>query len=274
MGFQEILKAYDDQLQTDIDGVINDYLLENRVVPPLKKGDVIRVSGLSKMCPREEAICAKDNLTRRDQINPQLSLIFRMGHAFEVAFRDQVLGDTGIVIGKWKCLGCGHSDDMVDGVPRYKKPKSCRKCKSTEFKYMEEFALDKSTMIGGSTDGFLYWNMDYAMLELKTVNTKRFAMVKKAGPFAEHVDQIQAYMKLHGYKKGLIIYGHKDTGADLKFWLDYDPITAGYLFNKGKQVQEFLNEGTMPIRTCINIECPRAEGCAVKDLCFGKYGQQ
>jgi len=274
MGFKEILKAWDDNLRSDISEVVAEYLEENRLVPPMKKGDVIRVSSLSKMCPREEAICSKKGLVRQDTIGSQLSLIFRMGRAFEVAYRDDVLGNLGIAIGKWKCLDCGHQPEMMDGVPRYPRPKNCPKCKSKDFKYVEEFALDKATMIGGSTDGFLFWNMDYAMLEMKTVNTRRFDMVKKKGPFEEHVDQIMAYMKLHGYKKGLIVYGHKDTGAELMFWIDYDPKLAGYLFNKGVQLQEFFNEGILPQKMCINAECPRAGECSVKDICFGELSNQ
>lgn len=274
MGFDTILQAWDNLKQSSIDGAVDAYMQETNHIPPITKDTVLRASGLSGLCPREEIICVKKNITRKDHISAQLKKIFMMGRAYEVMYRDDVLGDLGMVIGKWRCLGCGHMEKEMGGVPRYAKPKACVKCKARSFKYIEEYKFDPSTNIGGHNDGFLYFNFDYANLEMKTTNSRRFDMVKKAGPFTEHAEQAQVYMRLHNYKKTYITYINKDTCAELGFWIDYDPKLAAYLFNKGTQIKNYWLDGTMPEKICVNSECPRAKDCAVKELCFGEFNAQ
>ena len=99
------------EIDTEKQGDLYDYVekmtsYKEEILPPTKDS-YFRVSGLNKMCPREECLCSKFNITRTKEVHSKLSRTFAFGRAFEKIFRDDKLGDLGIVVGQWRCLGCG-----------------------------------------------------------------------------------------------------------------------------------------------------------------------
>ena len=113
--------------------LIKENFVELRQKPPLKKGDYVRVSSLSMLCPREEVIVSLEKVVRKDDIEAGLNLIFAHGHALHWAFQNHVLPGTGVLRGKWVCLGCsevyGQEDEnkpiLEWAVPR---PDECDQC--------------------------------------------------------------------------------------------------------------------------------------------------
>lgn len=283
--------AFFDVLCEIFDGKKNDLVSEvhagqeiRRIDPPLGPGDTIRCSSLSSFCPRAEAIRFTNKINVEKSFEPQTARIFKFGRQYELFLRDFYLGRKGVVIGKWSCLFCQYTPDSVGGDARYPMPKLCDKCGSAEglkrlkageedvqfFRYVEEFRRDEPSCVGGSTDGFLYWNSDYAILEMKTINDNGFRKVKREGPQYSHVCQANAYMRLHGYKKAVIWYHNKNTCEEAAFWIEYDQQLAKSLFDRGYAYQEWHRGGPMPGRLCPNNTCEMASKCPVVGPCFSE----
>jgi len=244
---------------------------EERDKYPYVVGSVIRASGAYNLCPREEFICSKEELVRKDKISPKTNVIFKHGRVFESWFRDEVLGDAGKVIGKWKCLKCEHIPNEVAGIKRYLKPSVCQKCFGTRFEYMEEFALDQETGIGGSCDGFLYHNNEYFILEMKTSNNYSYQSFKNAVGDSHRV-QVNIYMWLFGYRAARVFYFNKDTGDTCEHVVSIDWDIVNRIKSRAKQLQESMRTNNPPQKICSIIDCKRAKSCSVKDICFSdKY---
>lgn len=270
MSLADVFRSIDEDKKRDLREYIESTLREENVKEPMGPDSVVRASGIHDFCPRMEAIRVEKKINVKDVIEPKLSRIFRTGRAYEKAYRDEIFGNLGVLIGKWECKKCGDIPDSFFGEPRYKKPSKCIHCGTSEYTYKEEFALDKDSGVGGSTDGFIYWNNDYALIDFKTANNRRFTEAKKKGPSENYIAQLQVYMRLHGYKKGIIWYVNKDNCDEAVFWIDYDSKYATLLMNKGIEMKEFFRSGTMPQRICVNTECQRAQDCPVREICFGE----
>lgn len=284
MAFFDVLCEIFDGKKSDILSEVHNGQEIRKSKKPIEPGETIRCSSLSKFCPRAEAIRFSKKLTVEEVFEPQTARLFKFGRQFELFLRDFHLGRKGVVIGKWACLFCHHMPESVGGDARYPMPKLCEKCGSEEgirrmkageedvlfFRYVEEFRKDQSSCIGGSTDGFIYWNSDYAILEMKTINDNGFRRVKREGPQYSHVCQANAYMKLHGYKKAIIWYHNKNTSEEAVFWIDFDQQLSKALFDRGLAYQEWHKTGLMPSRICPNNTCEMAGRCAVVGPCFGE----
>lgn len=249
--------------------IVDEGLKEARVRAPMKSTEHLRASEIVDVCPREEALCARDHVTRKDVIPAKLARTFKFGRAFEKMFRDH-LADVGILIGTWQCQ-CGFVSTCDDkGLVRHKRPTHCKSCAETgKFEYLEEFSLDRLANVGGHNDGFLHVNGEYIILELKTCSARAYKEFKER-PKENHIGQVQIYMKIHGYKRAVIWYFNKDSSEQTLHWIDADPVVTAHLLEKGTQVRHYFETGKIPQRVCINAECPRAQKCAVRLACFGE----
>lgn len=259
-------------------------LTKTERIPPMNSGDRIRASGIGQFCPRQEALRHKLNVVKVRQIPANLNKIFAFGRVYERYFRDEVLGNRNIVVGKWRCKSCGDIPQLSpDGKPRYPKPMACRICgnkrritehdvipnpEDLDFEFQEEDIFDDSSRIGGHNDGFLYWDFDYILLELKTTNDRRFKEAKSKGPYQDHLDQAYIYMKLHNYKRGVIWYFNKNTGDDYAFWITLDKDRVKVLFDRAYELRAYHDKGEMPNRVCPNHTCAQAKECCVVEACF------
>jgi len=246
---------------------IHSLMTEQNEKRPMTVNDYVRASGIFDFCPREEFLVSKYNITRKDVIPERLWKTFRFGRVFETFFRDEVLGNAGIVIGKWRCGVCGHCDDEVNGMSRYAKPKLCEVCGANSFSYVEADLISEDGLLGGHPDGFLHWNFVYSILELKTANDMNFSRVRK-NPMEKHKAQVQVYMHLSGYKLAHIFYFNKDTSEDVLHEVAYDEVEAKAWTAKAATWKNSMITGASPDRICPNAECSRAKKCHVRQLCF------
>lgn len=255
--------------QKDLKKSIDEMFKEERVIEPQDIKDVyLRASGIVDVCPRLECLVSKLKMRIVRKIDAKLGRTFRFGRAWERMFRDDVLGPQGIVIGKWKCLRCEDMPAEVAGKPRYSRPSTCGACGYSKMEFFEEKAINHEARVMGHNDGFLYWNNDYVILELKTANAYNYAGLKLR-PSENHVGQVQVYMAMHGYKTAVIIYFNKDTSEMAYHWIVFDEQVANSLLNKGRSVRIYAEGGPLPGRLCLSKSCVRAVKCPVVDACFG-----
>lgn len=273
--FGELLEQIDEARANDLQAFIEakDEVVEEK--PPLGPTDVVRASSIWDFCARREAIRAKRQLTIRDKISARLSRIFRFGRVFERYLRNEVFGSTGLLVGKWECAVCGHVlAQGPDGEPLYPRPQiGCPHCLAKSgWNYSEQFKKDRMSGVGGHNDGFIVWNGQMAILEVKTANSWSYkSIVKNNTPMRAHIAQAQVYMHLHGLKRALVWYYNKDTSDQLSFWLDYDKDFAQSMLAKAKDFRKFFKTGELPERMCSDHRCPRAKECALRDVCFKEY---
>lgn len=265
--FEEI----DLEKQGDIRDYLNKRMTYTEELPVPTKDTLYRVSWLNQLCPREECLCAKYGMVRQKEVEAKLARTFAFGRAFEKIFRDDKLGDLGIVIGKWRCLGCGYTPEDINDKTRYKKPLKCKKCGNIEngFSYVEEEIHNKNLLISGHPDGFIVWNNEHYILEMKTCSSWHFKTFRHS-PKSDHVAQVMMYAWLNNYNKGVIWYFNKDTSEDAVHVVDMNKEVISYLLNKTKTISDFFEKGWMPGRICAGKEDARAVKCVVCEQCFAE----
>lgn len=262
-----------EEIDAEKQGDLRDYLnkrmsyAEEHPVPT--KDTLYRISNLNQMCPREECLCAKHKIVRYKEVAAKLARTFAFGRAFEKIFRDDKLGELGIVIGKWRCLGCGYIPEEIDSKSRYKKPLKCRKCGNIEngFVYIEEEIYNKALGILGHPDGFIYWGNEYYILEMKTCSSYHFKTYRHS-PKPDHVAQAMMYAYLNNYTSAVVWYFNKDTSEDAAHVVKVQKEVISYLLEKTKAISDYFEKGWMPRRVCSSLQDPKAEKCAVCAQCF------
>ena len=275
MSLVACLQKLDEAKLRDIRDFVDSKVDEVEDIPPMTDKGFVRASGIYSFCPRSEAIRVIHGIHGTKVIPAQLARTFAFGRMFERYYRDEVLGDLGIVLGRWECRSCGNIPDKdALGATRYRKPQRCTKCGlRSEFRLHEETLTDMTARIQGHNDGFVYWANDYSILELKTCNDRYFGMIKKSGkPLDSHVAQAQMYMRMTGYKKTLFWYLNKNTSADYTIWMDYDAAYARVFVERAEALQEFFRSQTMPQRICANKDVELAKQCGQCSICFEGFG--
>jgi hypothetical protein len=262
-----MMNFLDDMKPKDLRKHIHNLMVTKEEKKPLMPTDYVRASGIFDFCPREEILCSKYNIIRYNEIPERLWKTFRFGRVFESFFRDELLGDNGIVIGKWACRLCTFTQESQNGMTRYAKPKACPVCGGSSFSYVEDDLVSEDGLIGGHPDGFLHWNSQYAILELKTANDMNFGKVRR-DPMPKHIAQVQVYMHLTGYKEAKIFYFNKDSSEDVMHDVCYSEADAMAWVKKAQTWRDSLVAGKTPDRICPGSDCPRAKKCQVRQLCF------
>ena len=273
----DFLQEWDRDRQKDLKKTVKEVLTTKEPILYLDpKADLeseqrfARVSKIHNLCPREEFLCSKHKLTRYFEASATLNRTFGMGRAFENYYRDNVLGDMGIVYGKWKCLECGFVLENYKGKAIYPKPLRCARCEQTEgFRYIESVVRHIPLMLQGHIDGFIYWNNELHILELKTANSHFFKSYRYA-PKPEHKSQASVYGYLMGIKKAIIWYVNKDTGEEAIHYvdIDYEKIEQTLVVKMEKLVESYY-KGLMPSGVCMTSTDERAKKCLVRQQCFG-----
>lgn len=86
---------------------------EPRQKQPLQPGDLIRISSLGKLCPREEVLASKHDIIRIDKPDPSLAITFDIGDMFHDLYRGLYYGPMGEWRGAWECKRCGWDTDKA-----------------------------------------------------------------------------------------------------------------------------------------------------------------
>lgn len=265
--------------------LIRQGLREDRVVAPMGKNSWLRVSGLARLCAREEVLCVQHGVSRRDEVSPDLGLIFEHGHALHWVLQNRVLPLLGEVLrGRWRCMACGNVhggrahwivgrfsvEEFVQAqVPR---PSRCRRCSSIlnsdSCFYEEQNLVDLKLRLGGHPDGFLAipGEPHLGILEGKSISAKGALEVRQC-PKHEHVIQTQAYMRLTGLTWAKVLYWNKGgsgMSALAEHTLRYDDALVERIMSTIHSVRG----ESLPDRICGSAQCPRAKVCPVAKQCF------
>jgi len=262
---------------------------------PMRPETWLRMSSVGGMCPRQEVLMSRGNIIRREGINPDLGMVFAIGHALHWAMQNLIMAATGRIVGKWRCTWCGEVyGSLREGLkPR---PDECIRCgaiagdiprannvpdytvRANAFLFVEEWVGDYEYMIGGHPDGYFvdgdpnnFTSDEVVILEFKSCSENSFAKYKKAPDFM-HVIQVQCYMWLTGFRRAKIIYVNKG-----KFGMEgvvehdsvYDEETVIQVKEAIKNIRIGLDGGALPERSaCSDSNCPRARSCEVSVTCF------
>lgn len=127
--------------------------------------------------------------------------------------------------------------------------------------------VDKKRYIGGRMDGKVKWKGEIMALEIKTMNSFRFAKGKIA-PFEDNVFQNSFYADHLGIDKILFLYFNKDT-SEIAVHIKPTNKTFARLANeKIDHVLESIELDKPPRRTCKSKDSEKAVTCPFRTLCF------
>lgn len=244
----------------------------------------LRASGLSEICPREEALCAAGKVIRKREISSDLGVIFEHGKALHNQLQNSLLPELGLILGKWSCTYCGTVYGEKEDGPveswAVKRPEKCESwvgeqaasCPGTSFLYHEVFYGNKDLRIGGHPDGFLSIEglEGLGILEAKSISPNGAWEVKNV-PKLEHAIQAQIYMWLTGLSWTKILYWDKGTNgvnAFTEHQMERDDETIEAIKRTIQEIHDGVAGGPLPERICASSEAPRACTCAVVGPCF------
>jgi len=247
---------------------------QEKEITPLNKESYVRVSALADLCPREEVLCSVNKVTREETVEPDLSMIFAHGTALHWVLQNQVLPKVGILIGVWKCFGCGKAHGQLIGDNDLSalvlRPDRCNECGTAEFTYVEQHFINKEFRITGHPDGFLVIPglPGKGIIEAKSIGQ---AWKVKQTPQMDHVIQAQCYLWLTGLKWAKILYWEKGghgLSALTEHHVERDEDTLVEIKKALTYIWNGIDGGALPERICADKGCPRAKGCPVVDICF------
>lgn len=263
--------------QGSLKALIRASLREENDIPFHTDKSYLRVSALANMCPREEVIAASRLIVRKDVIDADLKLIFAHGTGLHHVLQNEVLAETGALLGVWKCVDCAAQYGKLEGdiavsQTLVRRPAKCKKCKSEEFFYREQHFINEEYRIGGHPDGFLVLQgyPGLGIVECKSISSRRVWEVKHT-PDMGHVVQAQAYMWLSGLKWAKILYWEKGgfgATALTEHTVERDEEAIASIKSMIRSIWQGIEGGILPERICENATCPRAKKCPLVSTCF------
>lgn len=276
----------------EITTLIRRHLGEEREKPVPQQEQWFRVSGLSYVCSREEALASRKHVERKDKISSNLKVIFEHGHALHWCMQNKILPDLGpwLFRGRWRCAICGlasggREDPWVFGtftteefvsaqLPRFERCPGCDKEMSSDTCLYEEQTFEhKGHLLSGHSDGFLAIDgLDgLGILEAKSINPKGASQMRMC-PSLDHVVQAHCYMWLTGLRWAKILYWDKSGSGVSSFvehTIEYDESTIVRVESLLKEVRSGLDPSKpLPARICASRVCERAKKCDLVDYCF------
>lgn len=264
-----LLEAVGQQKYFDITSEMNLKLESMEVDPPPMPDKQYRISGLSKLCAREEVLRHIHKVEKKQKIPAKLKRTFDFGRAFHTQAQAEWFGKWGWLVGDWICQNC-----RKETIKAFR-PQRCQ-CGCEIFEYREFYLTDPVLGITGHLDGIIFWEGEPFVLELKTTNSMQYKLVTDINrrPIDAHVDQVVMYMFLTGIKRGKIVYMDKNESLLFHFDVEYMQGVVDRITNEIKMAREGMVSGVVPKRTtCGDKNCSRAKSCPVRGLCFGgEYG--
>lgn len=120
----------------------------------------------------------------------------------------------------------------------------------------------------GHMDAVIIVNDEPTVLEIKTAKSTSFQNFVKKGLkewSPQYYSQLQSYIGMHGYKKGVLLAINKDTSELHHEWIDFDE----YHFNELKhKAQAIVSAQEPPLRINKNQTYYICSRCKYKDTCF------
>jgi hypothetical protein len=261
--------------QQSIVELLETKLGESTDVPPLDDSSALRISGLAHLCAREEVLRAVNHVAKKDKVTADLSLIFAHGTALHWVLQNRLLPVLGVLLGKWKCHGCGETQGELGkelATSLSLRPVTCFRCGGKEFLYEELYFFDPVLRVGGHPDGFLRLPglPGVGVFEAKSISERGFRSVRDL-PMIDHVVQIQMYLSMTRLQWGKILYWNKagnGLGALKEHLVERDEEMIDNVHQMVRSIWQGVRTGDLPDRICTIANCPRARDCSVADLCF------
>jgi hypothetical protein len=275
---------------------------------PLTAKTWVRASSIAYMCAREEVLVSRTGAVRPNEFTGVDSqLIALHGTALHWAVQNQLLApylvgrwkctNCGFCRGGYNLQEKGqdlhkvlheaiessavdYEDCKVQAlgnlIPR---PNVCWKCGAEHqddqwplFEYEEQWWGDQDLLVGGHNDGFIQvpWRSGLGILEVKSIGNHRVWMVRDV-PMEAHVIQLHVYMMLTNASWGILLYWDKGTNG-VRGLIEHHVERKEAIIDSLKRsifaVRKGLNGGPLPERLCARSDCPRAQKCVVRKLCF------
>lgn len=258
---------------SDFDGAayikwLNKQHTEEKPRPPLKPGDPVRASQVGWMCPREEVLAYRLDVTRSKTSDGSDSWVMGLGTSIHYTLQNEILGPVGELVGTWRCLGCGH--EQVESIMP-----TGRHCQKWEgdgpgWFYVEvKFHLDPGGLnITGHIDG-LHPGGD--IWEFKSASSHAMQNIRQGIIYPAYLDQVHIYMEAADATQARFMFVDKG-GWGLKsmfpLMVKRDENTWASVRRRVEQLREGLNGGALPTRLCGTHDCARAKACPVAGSCF------
>ena len=236
-------------------------------------------STLCKFCPREKRLQEREKVPS-ETIEPQTRRVFDIGTDTHYRYQNYYLGPMGVLWGCWECSRC---EKQVWGFFPEKK---CT-CKFWKKRWVykevpvkkQDKDLDEPYV--GRSDGLLYLNKTWYVLDIKTSRYEGYVYIKK--PYKAHIDQVNIYGKLinDGHikseehktvpvNKGIVLYYNKNDSSHKSYIFDLDFSRADFLLNQAKVYVAAKKAGMIPDRleACRIKSNYRTKRCSMRDVCF------
>lgn len=268
-----------DFLDKPLTKLLSDRFVSSRVKMPMTSTSIIRASGFSFLCPREEAICTMFDITRSETVDPDGNTIFSLGHGMHWAMQNKILPAVASIYGRWTCLDCSETvGGLVEGKPLQDtlvlRPEECPKCKSPgeDMVYREMYFLNNRFKIGGHPDGFIKIpeRPDLGVIEVKSISLNKSYEIQSV-PDMGHVTQAQIYLWFTKLKWSIILYWIKGVnGLEglVEHYVERDDEAIANIENTLKETWDGILGKQLPERICSTSTCARAKKCSVAKKCF------
>lgn len=120
----------------------------------------------------------------------------------------------------------------------------------------------------GHMDGVMVIDNEPCVLEIKTAKSTSFQNFVKKGLeewSRQYYAQLQSYMGMRGYKKGVLLAVNKDTSELHHEWVEFDSYYYNNLVDRAKNIHQSEEP---PIRINKNPTYYLCARCKYKDTCF------
>jgi hypothetical protein len=258
-------------------------LKEDKEVNPLTPESWMRASAMAELCPREEVLCNLHQIKRRNEVSPDLSIIFEHGKALHSQLQNSLLPSLGVLWGQWSCLHCGLNVGVKPDLPTGRepvakwavpRPSSCAGCSKRRFLYEESYFESSDYRIRAHPDGFLKMTGfdGLGILEAKSISQRGAWEVRNA-PNINHVIQAHVYMWLSDLQWGKILYwdkGGQGLGSIIEHTVERDEETVTRIKETLSSLWAALKTKELPGRICMDAGAPRAKTCPAGKPCFSE----
>ena len=127
-----------------------------------------------------------------------------------------------------------------------------------------EIEIPKQEIINGRADAIISLNNEIYVLEIKSINRTKFAILNQ--PDSDHIKQIQLYLHYFNISRGIMLYECKDTQDIKEFFVDYDEGLVKKLLSNFDKLKKEIDENKIPeipedLEAWKCTYCPYLESC-------------
>lgn len=248
-------------------------------------------SGFSRWCAREAAYnilaAVSGDKVVYAKPAPSVSLRFQAGHATHNWWQSRLLGEMGVLYGKWQCSKCGHVHGDNDALIQM--PKKCVQCgKGRHAIWFKEASIEipASKVLGvkeedltdlekelfriiGHYDGMLRIRGHPDMVaEIKSEDPELWK--RRAGPESTHVIQGLIYAYASGVDYVAVMYVNKSSYDVKTYRVGGVKKVINEQFKKIRDIRKAVKTITPESldRACPDSKHRRSKACPFRNICF------